>query len=149
LIGAVPVGFTEPSEHVMRPVELGAEHPLGGAETSVVPAASWSVTTTLVAVLGPGFVTVTVYVTRLFGDTNATFAGECEMSRQSLLLTPHVCAELVAVNPAKAQTVSTSRHAELRGRKRSNTGTSLSPGGGRDLCGGEMEGFPRRTTLAS
>jgi len=119
LSGLVPVGFTEPSEHVMSPVELAAEHPLGGVETSVVPAASWSVTTTFVAVLVPGFVTVTVYVTRLFGETNETFAGECEMSRHSL--EPHVSAELVAGNHANAQTIIASR--QLRGLKRSSTGS--------------------------
>ena len=54
-------------------------------------------------------VTVTVYVTRLFGETNETFAGECEMSRHSL--EPHVCAELVAVNHAREHTMVTSRQA--------------------------------------
>src|SRR5215204_2018095 len=93
----------------MTPVELGAEHPLGGVETSVVPVASWSLTTTLVAVFGPGLVTVTVYVTRLLGETKAALGGECEMSRHSLA--PQVCAELVAVNHARPHAMVTSRHA--------------------------------------
>ena len=55
---ALPVGFTEPSEHVIA-FETRLQ-PLGRVETSVVPGSSASLKVTLVAVLGPGLLTVTV-----------------------------------------------------------------------------------------
>ena len=54
----MPVGFTEPSEHVIA-FEATLQ-PLGSVETSVVRGSSASLMVTLVAVLGPGLLTVTV-----------------------------------------------------------------------------------------
>src|SRR3954451_8007927 len=56
--GALPVGFTEPSEQVITFEAM--LQPLGSVETRVVLGSSASLTVTLVAVLGPGLVTVTV-----------------------------------------------------------------------------------------
>ena len=56
--GALPVGFTEPSEHVITFEAI--VQPLGSVEESVVRGSSVSVKVTLVAVLGPGLLTVTV-----------------------------------------------------------------------------------------
>jgi hypothetical protein len=147
-IPVVPVGFTEPSEQVMVIRSALAVQPVGSVDaTARVRGSSLSVTTTFVAVFGPGFLTVTVYVTRLFGETEEALADTCEMSRQSL--EPHISwAELVAVNHARAQTIVTSRQAapvsgakepaRLRWVKRSNTWSRpcLRERGG--------EGFPQR-----
>ena len=56
--GALPVGFTEPSEHVITFEAM--LQPLGSVEARVVPGSSASLRATLVAVLGLGLVTVTV-----------------------------------------------------------------------------------------
>ena len=56
--GALPVGFTEPSEHVITFEAM--LQPLGRVDASVVRGSSVSVRVTLVAVLGPGLLTVTV-----------------------------------------------------------------------------------------
>jgi hypothetical protein len=78
--------------------------------TALVAGSSLSVRTTFVAVFGPGFLTVTVYVTRLFGETEEALADECEMSRHSL--EPHSSrAELVAANNARAHKMATNRPA--------------------------------------
>ena len=108
--GALPVGFTEPSEQVIVIRSELAVQPLGSVDTTArVAGSSLSVMTTFVAVFGPGLLTVIVYVTRLFGETEEALADECAMSRHSL--EPHTCAELVAVNHARAQTMVTSRQA--------------------------------------
>jgi hypothetical protein len=114
--GALPVGFTEPSEQVIVIRSELAVQPLGSVDTTaLVAGSSLSVSTTFVAVVGPGLLTVTVYVTKLFGATKETFAGECEISRHSL--EPHA-AELVAVNHVRAHTMVTSRHAPVKVARR-------------------------------
>src|SRR5512132_3708499 len=79
VMGLLPVGFTEPSGQVTVVRSALDVQPAGNVDTTaVVAGSSLSVTTTFVAVFGPGFRTVRVYVTKLFGETEEP-ADACEM----------------------------------------------------------------------